>query len=563
MSPSPSPAERAWSFRSPVSFALFAAVLWLVFYNRRFWTDALAVIEPGSWGEVLFTASIFLVLWLVYAGALLLVPGNRALKAAAACASIVAAVAAYFADAYGIYIDRDTIRNLVETDTREVWGLMNARFGAYLLLLGVLPAAAIWRVRLPAIGWKRQLLQRTAFLTCSVLLCFALFAAFNAHYVSFIREHKAVRYLIVPANVVYGTLSYLSRARRVRDNGPAEGADASVGRRLAPSAKPLLLLLVIGETARADNFQLGGYGRDTNPELMRRGVHYFSNVTACGTSTAISLPCMFSGAGRGEFDVDRARRNTNLLDALARAGVYVEWRDNNSGCKGVCDRVRTIDHTRAPDERYCNKRRCYDEVMLDGLPETLSRLNSDAVVVFHQAGSHGPGYYERYPRRFETFAPVCRSNDLGRCSAEEVVNAYDNSIRYSDHVLARKIDLLRQTADSVDSILIYVSDHGESLGELGLYLHGAPFWLAPRQQTRVPFVVWMSEGYRKRFSLSRQCLRAKADQPFSHDNLYHTVLGVFGVTTTRYKASMDLFSSCSSAAPPGRASLRSAAREAA
>lgn len=563
MSRSVSPPRRAWSCRSPVSFALFAAVLWLAFYNRRFWTDALAVIEPGSWGDALFACSIFLVLWLACASALLLVPGNRPLKAIAACASILAAVAAYFADAYGIYIDRDTIRNFIETDSREVWGLMNARFGAYLLLLGALPAAAIWRVRLPAIGWKRQVVQRTVFMACSALVCFSLFAAFNARYVSFIREHKAVRYLIVPANVVYGTLSYLNRVRRGGDNGPAEDAQAPVARRLAPAAKPVLLLLVIGETARAQNFQLGGYGRDTNPELARRGVHYFSNVTACGTSTAISLPCMFSGAGREAFDVDRARRNTNLLDALARAGVYVEWRENNSGCKGVCDRVRTINHTRMPDERYCSKGGCYDEVMLDGLPDTLSRLKSDAVVVFHQAGSHGPGYYERYPRRFETFAPVCRSNDLGRCSVEEVVNAYDNSVRYSDHVLARKIDLLRQAADSVDSILIYVSDHGESLGELGLYLHGAPFWLAPRQQTKVPFVVWMSDGYRKRFSLSQQCLRAKADRPFSHDNLYHTVLGVFGVTTARYRPAMDLFSSCGPAAPPGPASLGPAAREAA
>lgn len=536
------------AFRSPVSSALCTALLWLALYNRRFWGDAISVIGPRSWGDALFVASMFIVLWLSYAGALLLAPGNRALKALAGAGFLLAAVAAYFADAYGISIDRDIVRNVVETDAREVWGLLNPRFAAYVLLLGVLPAALVWRVHLATIGLGRQVLQRAALWTGTVLFALAAFALFNAHYVSFLREHKSVRYLIVPANAVYATASYASHAWRAAGETPIADPDAPVRRLAVSPGKPLLVFVVVGETARADNFQLGGYGRETNPELAKRGVLYFGNVMACGTSTAISLPCMFSGAGRDRFDAARAGSQANLLDAVARAGIDVEWRDNNSGCKGICARVRTIERARATDERYCGKRGCYDEIMLEGLPEAISRLKSDALIVFHQAGSHGPGYHERYPPRFEKFTPVCRGNDLSRCSADEVRNAYDNSIVYSDYVVAKQIDLLAQAADTVDSVLIYVSDHGESLGELGLYLHGAPFALAPQQQKRVPLVLWMSEGYAARSSLSRPCLEAKTRQALSHDNLYHTVLGALGVSSARYNPSMDLFAGCR----PGR-----------
>lgn len=535
--------------RSPAGFALLTGLVWLALYNRRFWADALSVIEPRSWGDALFVASMFVLLWLAYAGALLLAPGNRALKALAGAGFLLAAVAAYFADAYGIAIDRDTVRNVLETDAREVWGLVNLRFAAHVLVLGVLPAALVWRVRLAELGLQRQVLQRAALWAGAPLFALAAFTAFNAHYVSFLREHKSVRLLVVPANAVYGTASYLSHAWRAANQAPGEDPDAPVTRAPVPAGKPLLVFVVVGETARADNFQLGGYGRETNPELARRGVLYFSNVTACGTSTAISLPCMFSGAGRDRFDAARAGSQANLLDAVARAGIDVEWRDNNSGCKGICARVRTIEHARATDERYCGKRGCYDEIMLEGLPEAISRLKSDALIVFHQAGSHGPGYHERYPPRFEKFTPVCRGNDLSRCSADEVRNAYDNSIVYSDHVVAKQIDLLAQVARTVDSALIYVSDHGESLGELGLYLHGAPFGLAPQQQKRVPLLLWMSEGYAARSSLSRPCLEAKTRQALSHDNLYHTVLGALGVSTARYNPSMDLFAGCRAERP--------------
>lgn len=538
---------RAW--RSPTPFALLSSLLVVILYNRRFWSETLAVVQPRSVGDVLFIGSLFVTMTLLHAGLLLLIPGTRLLKAVLAVLLVAASVGAYFADTYGVSIDREAIRNLLETDSREVIGLLNARLFFYLLVLGVAPAVLLFRLRLTGLGFRRALVQRGAVITGVLLISAGSFAVFGSHYASFIREHKSVRYLITPANIVYAASSYLHRASFAAADARVADLESPV-QRIAPPlpTRPLLLFLVIGETARSQNFQLGGYARPTNPELTRRDVYYFNNISACGTSTATSLPCMFSGFGRKAFDAGRAQRHTNLLDALAMAGFRVQWRDNNSGCKGICARVEGFTYTAAHDNTLCSDRGCFDEVMLTPLADELSRLQTDSVVVFHQAGSHGPAYSERYPKEYEIFRPVCYGNELSRCTVEEVVNAYDNSIVYTDYNLARQIDMLGAVSHSVDSVLIYVSDHGESLGEKGLYLHGAPFAFAPHQQTKIPLIVWMSEGYRKRFPVSDACIRARQDEAFNHDNLYHTVLGTLGIRSARYQAPLDMFSSCRSSA---------------
>ena len=553
------PRSRTRFFDSSVAFSLWAALAWVLLYNRRFWSDTLATVAPHSAGDIAFLVSVFGVLWALHALLLLLIPGRHALKAVAAFLFLAASVGAYFADTYGISIDREIIRNLFDTDRREALALFNTRFAFYFCVLGLIPAILILRLRLRALTIKRSVIYRAGFVTIVAALAAVSFALLGAHYASFIREHKNLRFLVTPANIVYATSSYVSRTQLASHPSAFTDLESPVVRAAqAPGARPLLLLLVIGETARSQNFQLGGYARPTTPELMRRQVHYFGNVYSCGTSTSISLPCMFSGAGRASFDVVRAQHSTNLLDALSRAGFRVQWRDNNSGCKGICSRVASIDYTVRRDDAFCGKTGCYDEVMLEDLPRELAQLAADSVIVFHQAGSHGPAYSERYPKRFEIFKPVCYGNELSRCAVEHVVNAYDNSILYTDYNLARQIDMLRAISNSVDSALIYVSDHGESLGERGMYLHGAPYVLAPDQQIRVPFVLWMSEGYRRRFAVSDGCVSGLKDKRFSHDDLYHTVLGMLGVTTARYNQTLDMLSACRAPAVSDR-SARSTA----
>jgi lipid A ethanolaminephosphotransferase len=272
-------------------------------------------------------------------------------------------------------------------------------------------------------------------------------------------------------------------------------------------------------------------------------VLFFREVRSCGTSTATSVPCMFSHLGRKAFDADAARSRSNLLDAAMRADVAIQWRENNTGCKHVCDRVARVDYV-GGGRGECAGAHCYDGVMVQGLREKLRDSTSDTLIVFHQAGSHGPAYAERYPRPFETFTPACHSPDLGHCARAAVVNAYDNTIVYTDHVLAEDIELLKSLAAQYDSLLIYVSDHGESLGENGVYLHAAPYFLAPEEQTRVPLVMWMSDGYLTRSKTDLACVQARTTRPASHDDVYHTVLGALGLKSDAYRRDLDLLAAC-------------------
>jgi lipid A ethanolaminephosphotransferase len=251
---------------------------------------------------------------------------------------------------------------------------------------------------------------------------------------------------------------------------------------------------------------------------------------------------MFQDVGRDGYRAAMAKSRENLLDVLQRAGIEVLWRDNNSGCKHVCDRVPQEDLAHLQLPGLCHDGHCDDEVLVHQLQERIDRLSGDGVIVLHMLGSHGPAYSKRYPPEHAAFKPACESSQLEKCSRDEIINAYDNTIRYTDHVLGAVIALLERNTATLDSAFLYVSDHGESLGEHGLYLHGLPYAIAPEEQTHVPMVVWLSEGYRQ--DIDMHCMRGLADQPFSHDNLFHSVLGLMQVSTTVYKQERDLFSSC-------------------
>jgi lipid A ethanolaminephosphotransferase len=561
--------------RSHIVFAVIVAVVLISLHNWRFWLETFAVVQPASIGDGLFILSLFVLLVFIHACVVLLIPGRRSLKIIAAALFILAAGAGYFRDTYGVIIDKDMIRNVLRTDMREASDFFTLRLALYMLVLGLMPAVAVALVRLPKVSLGRQFVQRGRFAAIGILAVALLAVPVISHYASFLREHKNVRNLLNPAEPIYAAFDYW-HSTDFADTGPVVDV-AGVPRRTAATQgqKPLLLFLVVGETVRAQNFQLGGYSRATTPELSQQpGVFYFDNARSCGTSTAVSLPCMLSNLGRSRFDLRQAARQTNLLDALKSAGFRVEWRENNTGSQGVAVRIRTIEYSKGwpryvssteaggatearphPDPDLCKNGTCFDEIMLSGLAEELKTIEQDTAIVFHQMGSHGPAYWQRYPDRFEDFKPVCQTTELGRCSREEIVNAYDNSIRYTDHNLAEQIRLLAAMSGQADSLLIYASDHGESLGEKGLYLHGAPYFMAPEEQTRVPLLLWMSDGYRKRFSVNDGCVQAKRSEPLSHDNIYHTVIGGLGVTNQVYDAGRDILAPCR-ADQPVKASRR-------
>ncbi len=461
---------------------------------------------------------------------------------------LVASASSWFINEYGIVIDKAIIQSIFETDTHEATELLNWRLAAFVALTGGLPALLVARVpvRFPvgARGLARRAGVAGAALALAALLLFMLFKTLAP----LVREHRELRYLLTPTNAVQALNGYLRNRWSVPAPLQRIGTDAVKGRRWAGQARRTVTVIVVGETARAANFSLNGYARATNPRLARQpGLVNFTRVQSCGTATAVSVPCVFSALGRAHYDDGMARRQEGLLDVLAHAGFQVLWRDNNSGCKGVCERVAFTDMS-APGgaNRHCAGEECYDEGLLDGLPELIRHADRDLVVVLHQKGSHGPAYARRYPPGFGRFGPVCESSEFETCSRESIVAAYDNTILYTDTFLAQTIELLRAAAEDagVDTSMLYFSDHGESLGENNMYLHGAPWLLAPDEQTHVPMMLWMSDGFSRRFRIDRACLQARSEQPLSHDNVFHSVLGMLDVDTAVLNPNLDLFHAC-------------------
>ena len=322
----------------------------------------------------------------------------------------------------------------------------------------------------------------------------------------------------------------------------AYGRDVQPGKRLAAASKPVLLVLFVGETARAQNFGLNGYARDTTPGLAARDVIAFTQTSSCGTSTAVSVPCMFSGLGKAGYSRVAALGRENLLDILAHAGLRVDWWDNNTGDQNVAKRIgwSRIDKTLAPEACAVE---CTDEALLPVIAQTAATMTQDTVLVLHMIGSHGPAYHMRYPAARAGFQPDCQTAQFADCTAAEIINAYDNTILETDHVLSQTIDIL-SASDRVIPAMVYMSDHGESLGEAGLYLHAAPGFMAPAEQTRVPFVLWMDPDFSAALALDPACLRDRAAAPTSHDNLFPTILGLLDLHTSTRDPALDLTEGC-------------------
>jgi len=534
----------AWLGASRLRFAFVCAATLVLAYNVPLWRGSIAAVGGPSVRGLAFLVALAAMVIAIHAFLLLLIPGRRIPAVLAAALLISASIVLYYEVAFNVYFDKVMVRNVFETDPAEVRDLLTPKLIAYVLLLGVVPACIVAQVRLPSDSWRRRLGVLAAALIGTIVLVGGLSLAFSSHLASYLREHKPLRYLVNPLNFIYGAVAYTIGEHKA--TRPFEYREGNIERiAAARGSKPLLVLVVLGETARAANFQLGGYARPTNPQLSQiNDLIYFGDVSSCGTSTATSLPCMFSHLGRKAFDVDLAPSQSNLLDAVTRGEVDVEWRDNNSGCKHICARTKEIDFRSPPYNEGCTGEECFDEVMTKGLVERLQTNAKDALVVFHQAGSHGPAYFERYPPAFARFKPDCRTKELAQCQRDAIVNAYDNTILYTDYVVAKQIELLESLQDRYDSLLLYVSDHGESLGENGVYLHAAPYFMAPREQTHVPMILWMSQGYRARSRTDEACVRARAEQPASHDDLYHTVLGALGLRGDAYDPALDLLAGC-------------------
>ena len=533
-------AARNWRPELSVeTLALLGSVYFAATANGRFWAAAWAAGDHAAYLMV----ALFVLLVGLHGLLLGLLLARRWARALLGVLFLGTALATYYMGAYGVYLDGDMLRNVAHTDWAESRELLTPGLLAHLLLFGVLPCVAVQRVTLKVRPFLRALAVRSVFLVAMWSLVMVGAAMSFKDLSSLLRNHHDVRYLVTPSNYLYG-VARMALAGTDDAHAPllpiAEDARRSVA---GATTRPRLVVLVVGETVRAANWGLDGYRRDTTPELAASDAINFSHVRACGTSTEVSLPCMFSPFGREDYDERRIRTHQSFLHVLDRLGVAVEWHDNQSGCKGVCRGLPLEMISPSSDAALCNGLRCYDEVLLGALPRAATPDRRDRIVVLHMLGNHGPSYFQRYPPAFERFRPACRHAELGQCSQEEIVNAYDNAVLYTDHVLAGLIGRLSALED-YDTAMIYLSDHGESLGERGMYLHGVPYAIAPRQQVEVPMVMWFSPRFAADTGLDVACLRARTAQPTGHDSLYPTVLGLFDVQTASRRHERDLVDAC-------------------
>jgi lipid A ethanolaminephosphotransferase len=509
--------------------------------NSTFWAELLQgreLMTFHSWFVILCTGiAITGLQWFL----LLLVINRWTFRCVMIYLFLTTSIAVYFINIFHIYIDPSMMTNVFSTDYQESMDLIQWRILPYFFFLGVIPAWLIWNMRI----YKRSLPSYWAGRLGTIFLSLVMF--FVGGWAVFTdlgpihRERKEIVYLITPLNLLSSSIKSLwsDHLDLAYFHKTKLGKEINLLPR-PQNSKPRAIVLVVGETVRSVNWGLDGYSRQTTPELAKHQLINFKDVSSCGTATAISLPCMFSPYGLHDYNEQKINKTESLLHLLNRAKISVLWRDNQSGCKGVC---YGLPYENLSFGSRCKNGHCLDEVLVDNLKRRIEAKNGDQIIVLHMLGNHGPAYYERYPQQFKRWQPTCDTADLASCSQEAIVNTYDNAILYTDSVLARAIDELN-TVSTHDTALIYLSDHGESLGEHNLFLHGLPYFIAPDEQKKIPMFFWFSSGITQQLKLQEQCLQDKQDTAISHDYLFSTVLSLFDISNKAYDERYDLLHSC-------------------
>lgn len=508
-------------------FIILAAVGNAILYQKPLYAFAVANLDYASLNGVLTLATLFFLV--VFVSTLLLsflsVVSLRLLKPVCMLGVLCNALALYFVDTYAVVLDRTMMGNVFNTNFAEASSFFHPKLVVYLLIFGVLPCWLLSRIQIERV----PVLRRIIFLMIVVLVGAGWLYA-NAKTWLWIDKHASrLGGMIMP-------WSYVVNMSRHYANHLASSKEQT----LLPAAQfvsneKTIVFLVIGESARAQNFSLYGYRRPTNPKLAEAGAVALPRSRACATYTTASLLCILSHSdSAGQF----SRSYEPLPNYLQRHGIDVVWRSNNWGEPKL--KVQTYQHAKDL-RRECQGDTCgYDDVLLHGLEERIRSSRGEKIfVVLHQGGSHGPSYYNKYPKQFEVFKPVCKSVELHQCTNEELVNAYDNTILYTDHFLHRAIGLLK-TFPKAATMMMYISDHGESLGEYGLYLHGTPYSVAPDVQKDIPFVIWMSDAFKRAKGISTTQLIQH--QSHSHDYVFHSVMGAFDMRSAIHNRQLDLFS---------------------
>lgn len=453
---------------------------------------------------------------------------------------IISSIISYQMFYYGIVFDTNMFVNIFETNAGEGWSFVNPHILTWFFVFGLLPSILISKLTITYKSLVEEIGSKSISIIISIAILLTIYLFYYKDIASIGRNNRHLRTAIVPTYFTYQFIKYIKNSY-FKTQLPYKqiGLDIQINKK--PNRKNNLSIIVIGETARSMNFELNGYSKDTNKYTKPFNTLSFKNVQSCGTATAVSLPCMFSALSRYEYEYDKASHQDNLIDILKRTNINMVWLDNDNGCKGVCNNIKYI-KIPTNKNKWCDGLYCYDGILVEKTKNELDQLpNRDAMIFLHLIGSHGPTYYKRYPNDHRLYLPDCPRSDIQNCSNEQLVNSYDNTIAYTDFVLSKLIELLKTKNTEWNTSLIYISDHGESLGEYGLYLHGAPYFMAPEEQTKIPMQMWFSDSFTKENNINLDELISKAkNNSYSHDNFFHTILGLASATTNVYDRNLDI-----------------------
>ena len=495
-------------------FAILMSILNFLFFHFPFYNFVISNLDYKSSNGILLIVSLIILMLILNALVfyLILFISRYVGKFLLVLFFVVNAIVVYFVNTYSVIIDEGMIGNVLNTKYSESSSFFSYKLVLYLILFGIIPSLYIIKARIIKIP-LRQFLK-----TISLTLLFILLLVFaNAsNWLWIDKNSKTLGGLAMPwsysVNIsLFYTHQYQKNKKEI----------------LLPNAsikdnQKSIVVLVIGESARKQNFSLYGYSKNTNPLLSKTPnvFHFDANSSATYTTAGVKSILEYKDTG-DLYEI--------LPNYLYRNNVDVIWRTTNWGEPPV--------HIKNYQDREfltpsCKGEQCnYDEILLSGLKEQIvASTKNKILVVLHTSTSHGPTYSRKYPPQFEIFSPVCNSVELGKCSHNELINAYDNTIVYTDYFLSKVIEDLKDLRE-FHSTMIFVSDHGESLGEKNLYMHGLPLSIAPKEQYEIPFIVWLSDG-------SKQL---KPNKVVSQHHVFHSVLNFLKIQSPIYDEQKNIY----------------------
>ena len=495
-------------------FASIVGLLHLVLFHYPFFKYVVNNIDSTSFGGILLIASLVILVPLLNAWIFLLLinSSRRIAKIVLILFFIINAISVYFINTYGIIIDESMIGNVLNTNYSESSSFFSLKLVGYILFLCLVPSVFIAKAEIIKLPIK-NILKLSLF----ALLAIAILVGINAKNLLWIDNNsKQIGGLAMPWSYVVNTSLFYKHK-----------SNANEKEILLPNAtikdnQKTVVVLVIGESARRANFSLYGYSKNTNPLLSKKRNLFHFNATSCATYTTAGVKCILEHTNTDElYEI--------LPNYLERNNVEVVWRTTNWGEPPL--HIKNYQKREFLLKNYAEQNGSFDEILISDLKkQIMSSTKNKILIVLHTATSHGPKYSTRYPRSFEKFSPVCNSVEPGKCSQQELVNAYDNTIVYTDYLLSSIINRLQELPE-FKSTMMFVSDHGESLGEKNLYMHGLPMSFAPKEQYEIPFIVWTSNN----------SVKTKPTEILSQNHVFHSVLNFLAIDSPIYNESLNIF----------------------